>query len=138
MFVIHSSDSSKHFLLSLSNFPTKNCFPFQTSEFDALDWSPATNDNILMGGIDDFFWTSDTLFSAINSSPNLFWPDPREIGKDVCYRTRNDALIIQFFLLSLLPIASHSQSRSCRFHSTKSWTVAAKYRRLHERNTIPR
>ncbi|KAG4074698.1 hypothetical protein HA402_008796 [Bradysia odoriphaga] len=52
-----------------------------TSEFDSLDWSPATTDNILMGGIDDFFWTSDTLFSAINNSPNLSWPDPREIAK---------------------------------------------------------
>lgn len=54
-------------------------FAFQTSEFDSLDWSPAT-DNILMGGIDDYFWTSDTLFSTINNTPNLVWPDPREIG----------------------------------------------------------
>ncbi len=54
---------------------------FQTSEFDSLDWSPATTDNILMGGIDDYFWTSDTLFSTINSTPNLVWPDPREIGE---------------------------------------------------------
>lgn len=36
-----------------------------------------------MGGIDDYFWTSDTLFSTINNTPNLVWPDPREIGKDL-------------------------------------------------------
>ncbi|KAJ6635113.1 Carbohydrate-responsive element-binding protein [Pseudolycoriella hygida] len=51
-----------------------------TSELDSLDWSPATTDNILMGGIDDYCWTSDTLFSTINNTPNLVWPDPREIG----------------------------------------------------------
>lgn len=34
-----------------------------------------------MGGIDDYFWTSDTLFSTINNTPNLIWPDSREIAK---------------------------------------------------------
>lgn len=49
------------------------------SEYDALDWSPANPDKNLMG-IDDYFWTTDTLFSTINNVPFAF-PDPREIAK---------------------------------------------------------
>lgn len=49
------------------------------SEYDSLDWSPANPDKSLMG-IDDYFWTADTLFSTINNAPFPF-PDPREIGK---------------------------------------------------------
>ena len=49
------------------------------SEIDMFDWSPCNSDKSLMGGIDDYCWTADTLFSTINT-PFPF-PDPREIGK---------------------------------------------------------
>lgn len=48
------------------------------SEIDIFDWSPQTCDNNLMS-IDDY-WTPDTLFSTINSTPFPF-PDPREIAR---------------------------------------------------------
>lgn len=60
------------------------------SEFDALDWSPATSESNMLGGgiggggggggMDDYFWTSDTLFSTLNSTAFPF-PDGREIAK---------------------------------------------------------
>lgn len=50
------------------------------SEFDALDWSPATSESNMMCGMDDYFWTSDTLFSTINNTAFPF-PDAREIAK---------------------------------------------------------
>lgn len=104
---------------------------FQTSEFDSLDWSPATTDNILMGGIDDYFWTSDTLFSTINNTPNLAWPDPREIGMR----------LIKIRKVENIPVNCDvfcSKSGYCRFYTTQSWSVAAQFRRFHERNTISR
>lgn len=50
------------------------------SEFDALDWSPSTSESNMMSASDDYFWTSDTLFSTLNSTAFPF-PDAREIAK---------------------------------------------------------
>ena len=56
------------------------CILDTVSEFDVLDWSPVTSEPNLAGGIDDYFWTSDTLFSTINNT-NFPFPDAREIAK---------------------------------------------------------
>lgn len=60
-------------------------------------------DKSIMGGIDDYCWTADTLFSTINT-PFPF-PDPREIGKHLNHIKWSVSYIIVFVLYYNIPKA---------------------------------